>query len=135
MRYSAARTLYLATLGMCACLMCGLGSPVQVCPCTLQPDPPFPAPACPPSTHNPHTAQGERYEYLNGQMQGLKLATVCQEAQCPNIGECWNGGQAGIGTATIMLMGDTCTRGCRFCAVGLELSVIGLEVGTGGVQL
>lgn len=61
--------------------------------------------------------QGERYEYLNGQMKELKLATVCQEAQCPNIGECWNGGEEEIGTATIMLLGDTCTRGCRFCAV------------------
>ncbi len=39
---------------------------------------------------------------------------VCEEAQCPNIGECWSGGS---GTATIMLLGDTCTRGCRFCAV------------------
>ena len=62
-------------------------------------------------------AQGERYEYLKGQMRGLRLATVCEEAQCPNIGECWSGGKAGIGTATIMLLGDTCTRGCRFCAV------------------
>ena len=42
----------------------------------------------------------------------LQLATVCQEALCPNIGECWNSG-----TATFMLMGDTCTRACRFCAV------------------
>jgi lipoic acid synthetase len=42
----------------------------------------------------------------------LNLSTVCQEAQCPNIGECWGGG-----TATIMLMGDVCTRGCRFCNV------------------
>lgn len=42
----------------------------------------------------------------------LKLATVCQEAKCPNIGECWAGG-----TATFMLMGEVCTRGCRFCAV------------------
>lgn len=50
-------------------------------------------------------------------MGGLRLATVCEEAQCPNIGECWNGGSEGIGTATIMLLGDTCTRGCRFCAV------------------
>ena len=39
----------------------------------------------------------------------LRLHTVCEEAQCPNIGECWNGG-----TATIMLLGDTCTRGCKF---------------------
>lgn len=61
--------------------------------------------------------QGERYTYLADQMKDLKLATVCQEAQCPNVGECWNGGSHGIGTATIMLMGDTCTRGCRFCAV------------------
>ena len=38
-----------------------------------------------------------------------RLAPVCEEAQCPNIGECWNGG-----TATIMLLGDTCTRGCKF---------------------
>lgn len=42
----------------------------------------------------------------------LKLYTVCEEARCPNVAECWGGG-----TATFMLMGDTCTRGCRFCAV------------------
>ncbi|KAF8066207.1 LIP1P [Scenedesmus sp. PABB004] len=58
--------------------------------------------------------QGEKYGQLFEQMRGLKLATVCEEAQCPNIGECWNGDMA---TATIMLLGDTCTRGCRFCAV------------------
>jgi len=58
--------------------------------------------------------QGERYQELTGQLRGLRLATVCEEAQCPNIGECWNGA---TGTATIMVMGDTCTRGCRFCAV------------------
>lgn len=46
----------------------------------------------------------------------LGLATVCEEARCPNIGECW-GGKKGQSTATIMLMGDTCTRACRFCAV------------------
>ena len=69
--------------------------------------------------------QGERYEYLRANLRDLKLATVCEEAVCPNIGECWNGGGGGgdgeagheIGTATIMLLGDTCTRGCRFCAV------------------
>ncbi len=58
--------------------------------------------------------QGEVYSGLKSQLRGLKLATVCEEAQCPNIGECWNGDLA---TATIMLLGDTCTRGCRFCAV------------------
>jgi lipoic acid synthetase len=55
---------------------------------------------------------GEQYTKLKGLMTDLKLATVCQEARCPNIGECWSGG-----TATIMLMGDTCTRGCKFCHV------------------
>ncbi|KAG7263862.1 hypothetical protein CRUP_001194 [Coryphaenoides rupestris] len=42
---------------------------------------------------------------------------VCEEAKCPNIGECWGGGEYATATATIMLMGDTCTRGCRFCSV------------------
>jgi lipoic acid synthetase len=55
---------------------------------------------------------GERYMELKGMLADLKLATVCQSAACPNIGECWGGG-----TATIMLMGDVCTRGCRFCNV------------------
>jgi lipoic acid synthetase len=55
---------------------------------------------------------GERYNFIKGRMRELGLATVCEEAKCPNIGECWGGG-----TATIMVMGDTCTRGCRFCAV------------------
>lgn len=55
---------------------------------------------------------GNRYTDLKKLMKSLNLATVCEEANCPNIGECWNGG-----TATIMLMGDTCTRGCRFCNV------------------
>ncbi|EPS67544.1 lipoyl synthase, chloroplastic, partial [Genlisea aurea] len=62
-------------------------------------------------------AQGEKYEQVKESLSRLKLNTVCEEAQCPNIGECWNGGEDGIATATIMLLGDTCTRGCRFCAV------------------
>jgi lipoic acid synthetase len=45
-------------------------------------------------------------------VQGQGLHTVCEEARCPNIGECW-----GHGTATFMILGDTCTRGCRYCAV------------------
>ena len=48
-------------------------------------------------------AQGERYEDLTGQLRSLSLHTVCEEAQCPNIGECWNGDS---GTATIMLLGE-----------------------------
>jgi lipoic acid synthetase len=55
---------------------------------------------------------GERYAHLKGLVRGLYLNTVCEEALCPNIGECW-----GAGTATIMILGDTCTRACRFCAV------------------
>ena len=49
-------------------------------------------------------------------LRGLNLVTVCEEAKCPNIGECW-GGKSGTATATIMLMGDTCTRGCKFCHI------------------
>ncbi len=55
---------------------------------------------------------GERYENVLGEVRRLQLHTVCQEAMCPNIGECW-----GAGTATIMILGDTCTRGCHFCNV------------------
>ncbi|KAJ0233869.1 Lipoyl synthase [Hirschfeldia incana] len=61
--------------------------------------------------------QGERFQEVKESLTRLKLNTVCEEAQCPNIGECWNGGGDGIATATIMVLGDTCTRGCRFCAV------------------
>ena len=53
-----------------------------------------------------------RYFAIRDMLKGLKLSTVCQEAHCPNMEECWGGG-----TATFMLMGDTCTRACRFCAV------------------
>jgi len=55
---------------------------------------------------------GETYVRLKGLLRSLDLHSVCEEAHCPSVGECWGGG-----TATIMLMGDTCTRGCRFCAV------------------
>jgi lipoic acid synthetase len=60
---------------------------------------------------------GERYTEIKAKLRDLKLHTVCEEAKCPNLGECWGGGDGQTATATIMLMGDTCTRGCRFCAV------------------
>lgn len=60
--------------------------------------------------------RGENYTKLRDTVRSLKLATVCEEARCPNIGECW-GGEKGTATATIMIMGDTCTRGCSFCSV------------------
>lgn len=55
---------------------------------------------------------GENYLEIKNMLKSLNLATVCQEARCPNIAECWGGG-----TATFMLMGEVCTRGCRFCSV------------------
>lgn len=55
---------------------------------------------------------GQNYVKVRQTIASLGLHTVCEEARCPNIGECWGGG-----TATIMIMGDTCTRGCRFCSV------------------
>src|SRR5512145_684639 len=71
----------------------------------------------PPRRHHPEWIRvrapyGESYGQLKGLVHGLALHTVCEEAYCPNIGECW-----GAGTATIMILGDTCTRACRFCAV------------------
>lgn len=55
---------------------------------------------------------GPNYQNLLSIVRERKLHTVCQEAMCPNIAECW-----GVGTATFMILGDTCTRGCRFCNV------------------
>jgi lipoyl synthase len=55
---------------------------------------------------------GAAFEQVKQTVREHRLATVCEEAKCPNIGECWN-----AGTATIMLMGEVCTRACRFCAV------------------
>ncbi len=55
---------------------------------------------------------GEEYLRIRRLVHSLNLVTVCQEANCPNLAECWGGG-----TATFMLMGEVCTRGCRFCNV------------------
>ncbi len=54
----------------------------------------------------------ENFTQVKKTLKDIGLVTVCEEAHCPNLSECWSGG-----TATFMLMGDTCTRGCRFCAV------------------
>jgi lipoic acid synthetase len=54
----------------------------------------------------------ENYHRLKGLMRGLRLNTVCEEARCPNIGECWH-----HGTATFMILGDVCTRACGYCAI------------------
>lgn len=55
---------------------------------------------------------GEGYDRVKAIIRRTRLATVCEEARCPNIAECWGGG-----TATVMLMGEVCTRACRFCHV------------------
>ena len=55
---------------------------------------------------------GESYSRIKRLLRERNLFTVCEEARCPNVGECWDGG-----TATMMLLGGVCTRGCRFCAV------------------
>lgn len=88
----------------------------------MMPSPPVPSrrPSAanrkPPWLKAPQPKKGAdlQYQTLKATVNRLGLATVCEEAQCPNIRECW-GGKAP--TATIMLMGDTCTRACRFCAV------------------
>ncbi len=55
---------------------------------------------------------GERYFEMKRELRGKKLHTVCEEAKCPNVSQCWN-----KGTATYMILGETCTRACRFCNV------------------
>src|ERR687889_266769 len=67
---------------------------------------------------------GENYTKVKQSLRSLELHTVCEEARCPNISECW-----GTGTATIMIMGDICTRGCRFCAVNRGKPVVLLDAG------
>lgn len=57
-------------------------------------------------------ADSPKYRELRGLFRGKQLHTVCEEAMCPNLGECW-----GRGTATFLLMGDTCTRSCGFCKI------------------
>jgi len=73
------------------------------------------APAAPlprPAWIRARAPQGPGYERLSGLLRGLRLNTVCEEAHCPNLGECWN-----AGTATFMILGEVCTRACGFCAV------------------
>lgn len=66
----------------------------------------------------PSPGANSDFAKIKADLRGLNLHTVCEEARCPNIGECWGGsGGKSAATATIMLMGDTCTRGCRFCSV------------------
>jgi lipoyl synthase len=65
---------------------------------------------------------GPEYARLGSIMRSHKLHTVCEEARCPNMGECWN-----LGTATFMILGDICTRSCGFCAVKTGRPDYGLD--------
>ncbi|KAK6829460.1 hypothetical protein PG990_012296 [Apiospora arundinis] len=65
----------------------------------------------------PIPAGNKNFKKIKSDLRGLGLHTVCEEARCPNISDCWGGDNKNEATATIMLMGDTCTRGCRFCSV------------------
>ncbi|NTU81837.1 MAG: lipoyl synthase [Chloroflexales bacterium] len=76
------------------------------------------APAAPARPRRPEwlkarAPSGENYQDVHRLMREKGLNTVCEEARCPNLGECWN-----HRTATFLLLGDTCTRGCRYCAIG-----------------
>ena len=71
-----------------------------------------PSPGPKPSWLKIRPPGGGEYTALKSQLKARGLHTVCEEAHCPNVEECWGGG-----TATLMLMGDTCTRACSFCAV------------------
>jgi lipoic acid synthetase len=76
----------------------------------ISPTPPLRAPK--PSWLRAKAPVGDNFHNLKKLARGLGLHTVCESAQCPNIGECWN-----HKTATFMLLGDICTRRCGFCAV------------------
>ncbi len=82
---------------------------------TPAPDPQLTAAARPPRRPEwirVRAPSGETYEWLRGMMRSKSLHTVCEEAMCPNLGECW-----GSGTATFLMMGDVCTRSCGFCDI------------------
>jgi len=76
--------------------------------------------------YNPNlTVEGAaKYNMVKSKIKENGLATVCSEARCPNAGECWSSG-----TATVMIMGDTCTRGCRFCSVATSRTPPPLDPG------
>ena len=86
--------------------------PDGLIPLPVLPRAPKPRPRRHPSWIKVRYSQNERYLDLRERVRSHSLHTVCEEAECPNIGECW-----AHGTATFMLLGGTCTRGCAFCAV------------------
>jgi lipoyl synthase len=88
-------------------------SPVKVVKNGIASKDPTPVPRQPkPSWLKVQLPSGGKYQEVKATVKDHRLSTVCEEAMCPNLAECWN-----AGTATIMLMGSVCTRACRFCAV------------------
>ncbi|GEM86551.1 lipoyl synthase [Meiothermus granaticius] len=85
---------------------------LKVIPNGVATDRPEPVDRHKPSWLRASVPTGPNYQRLKEMTQRLRLSTVCQEAMCPNIGECW-----GHGTMTIMVLGGICTRACKFCAV------------------
>src|SRR5689334_23616553 len=85
-----------------------MGSTAELVQISLAPQRPHPKP----QWLRARAPVGDNYHNLKSLARGLGLHTVCESAQCPNIGECWN-----HRTATFMLLGDICTRRCGFCAV------------------
>jgi len=71
-----------------------------------------PGPRAAPDWLKVRAPSGKRVEEVSGTLARFGLRTVCREARCPNVGECW-----GAGAATVILLGDVCTRGCAFCGV------------------
>ncbi len=84
----------------------------QTIPINQHNSPPTPRPKRRPEWIKVRVPGGENYDFLKGLMRSKQLHTVCEEALCPNIGECW-----GAGTATFLIMGDICTRSCGFCDI------------------
>lgn len=85
---------------------------LQPAPCDVQPAPAAPAPRRRPEWLRVPRREGPEYHELKRLMRAARLHTVCEEANCPNIGDCW-----GRRTATFLILGDICTRACRFCNV------------------
>ncbi len=90
------------------------GAPLEIraVPDGIARDRPEPVDRGKPSWLKAGLPSGPTYHALRGMLSKLKLHTVCEEARCPNIGECWE-----HGTMTIMILGSVCTRACRFCSV------------------
>ncbi len=102
-----------ATAGLSARKLTVMAELIPLTPASAPTPPAAPARPRRPEWLKARAPSGENYADVHRLMREKGLHTVCEEARCPNIGECWN-----HRTATFLLLGDTCTRGCRYCAIG-----------------